>query len=104
MGFFLFTIEAETLQPQASLRENDTLLSTEPQSQPVLNNPPLNTSTPIKESRGVMLMSTPEMAPSENREAEEAVIPGQVAANISISVVGQNETDEIKRVKKGSVG
>lgn len=49
-------------------------------------------------------MSTPEMAPSENREAEEAVIPGQVAANISISVVGQNETDEIKRVKKGSVG
>lgn len=87
----------------SSVSENHTL-STETLGQPEVSNPPQHTSTPIKDpGRG---QSTPnlETAPRENVEAEEAVVPGQVAANISISVVGQNETDEVKRVKKGSVG
>lgn len=87
----------------SSVSENHTL-STETLGQPVVSNPPQHTSTPIKDpGRG---QSTPNLeTPSrENVEAEEVVVPGQVAANISISVVGQNETDEVKRVKKGSVG
>ncbi|XP_061197499.1 FYVE and coiled-coil domain-containing protein 1-like isoform X2 [Saccostrea echinata] len=90
----------------ASKNQNETITDAA-QPQPVLTNPPQKTSTPIKGSDVQTAASAvPEGDPQDSRrvEPDEVMIPGQVAANISISVVGQNETDEIKRVKKGSVG
>lgn len=74
----------------------------------VFDIPPQNTSTPCKasgeQSPGATAAPERQTSDVDRPEPDEVVIPGQVAANISISVVGQNETDEIKRVKKGSVG
>ncbi|XP_062571549.1 FYVE and coiled-coil domain-containing protein 1-like isoform X2 [Saccostrea cucullata] len=98
--------DTEIPEPDTDSKNQTEAITDTTLPQPILSIPPQSTSTPIKGSDVQPAASAiPESDPGGTRVGpDEVMIPGQVAANISISVVGQNETDEIKRVKKGSVG